>query len=130
MDPTIAAGGVRRAACLALALLLPIAAAARDSPGPVADDPFARRGWHLELAGHGALETWNYNVSHEEMVSGLTGITYGVGRGVVLKIASPVYHVWQRGTDGYLFGLTAGVRGRVLRRQRWSLFWEVDVGIS
>lgn len=94
------------------------------------EDPFSRRGWHLEIGTHGALETWNYNLSHEEMLSAFTGITYGVGKGVVLKIGSPLYYVWQRGTDGWLFGLTWGARGRIVTHTRWSAFWEFEVGIS
>jgi hypothetical protein len=64
------------------------------------------------------------------MLSTYTGITYGVGKGVVLKAGSVLYHVWQRGTDGYLFGATLGVRSRAYRRPRWSAFWEFDVGVS
>lgn len=94
------------------------------------DDPFARRSWSLELGGHGALETWNYNVSHEEMLAIVPGFTYGIGKGVVLKLGLPLYRVWQRGTDGYLFGVTWGARGRFLRGRQWSLYWEGEVGVS
>lgn len=121
------------AAALVLLLAIPAAARAQAAPSrrePAADDPFARRGWHLELTGHGALETWNYNTSHEEMLAIVSGITYGVGKGVVLKIESPLYRVWQRGADAYLFGVTWGVRSRIYRRPRWSAFWEVQVGVS
>jgi hypothetical protein len=102
----------------------------RAQGGPAAADPFLRRSWTLELTGHGALETWNYNISREEMLAMVPGITYGLGRGVVLKVGLPFYRVWQRGTDGYLQGLTCGVRSRIVRRPRWSLFWEADVGLS
>lgn len=115
-----------------LALLSSIPAAGQTA-GPderQLADPFSRRGWHLELGTHGALETWNYNLSHEEMLCAYTGITYGVGKGVVLKIGSPLYYVWQRGTDGWLLGLTWGARGGIVRRTRWSVFWEFEVGIS
>ena len=64
------------------------------------------------------------------MAGEFAGISYGIRDGLALKIASPLYYVWQRGTDGYLFGLTWGVRGRLLRRPRWSAFWEFDVGLS
>ena len=64
------------------------------------------------------------------MAGEFAGITYGIRDGLALKIASPLYYVWQRGTDGYLFGLTWGVRGRLLRRPRWSAFWEFEVGVS
>ena len=64
------------------------------------------------------------------MVAMVPGITYGLGKGVVFKMGLPLYYVWQRGTDGYLFGMTWGVRGRILRRPGWSLFWEGEVGIS
>ena len=97
---------------------------------PAVDDPFARGSWHLELGAHGALETWNYNISHEEMVSGYAGLTYGLGRGVVLRVGSPLYYVDQRGTNAYLLGVTWGVRGRVSRRKAWSVYWEFDVGLS
>src|SRR5688572_282622 len=123
-----------RSVVLAVAIVLfPIPSASAQttsSAPPPADDPFARRGWHIELAAHGALEAWNYNMSHEEMLALVTGVSYGLGKGIVIKVESPLYRVWQRGTDGYLFGLTWGVRSRVLRRPRWSLFWEVEVGIS
>ena len=115
-------------ALLAVACAVP-AYAQSLAPAP-ASDPFARRAWTLELGGHGAIETWNYNISHENMASLYTGITYGLGKGVTLKVGSPLYRVWQRGTDGYLVGLTFGVRSRALRRTSWSLYWEFEVGIS
>ena len=118
------------AAAIALFPILSASAQTTSSAPAAADDPFARRGWHIELAAHGALETWNYNISHEEMLALVTGVSYGLGKGVVIKLESPLYRVWQRGTDGYLLGLTWGVRSRVLRRPRWSLFWEVEVGVS
>lgn len=126
MRSTIAARSVRYAL---LFVLWAGAASAQDGQTP-SSDPFARRAWTLELAAHGAIETWNYNISHEEMLSTYAGITYGVGRGVVLKLGTPVYRVWQRGTDAYLVGLTWGARGRVARKARWSAYWEFDVGIS
>jgi hypothetical protein len=115
-----------------LLLIVPVATAAQSSApsNTPSDDPFARRAWTLELGGHGALETWNYNISHEEMQSMYTGITYGLGKGVTLKLGAPLYYVWQRGTDGYLLGFTIGVRSRALRRPRWSVFWEFEVGVS
>jgi lipid A 3-O-deacylase PagL len=94
------------------------------------DDPFARRGWHLELGGHGALETWNYNISHEELHGLRAGLTYGLRDGLTLMAGSPLYYVAQRGTDGYAFGATFGVRGRVYRRGNVSVFLEVEVGVS
>ena len=108
-----------------------MAAAQPEGPvRPAVDDPFARGSWHLELGAHGALETWNYNISHEEMVSGYAGLTYGLGRGVVFRVGSPLYYVDQRGTNAYLLGVTWGVRGRVSRRKAWSVYWEFDVGLS
>jgi hypothetical protein len=97
---------------------------------PASADAFATRGWHLELTAHGALETWNYNGSHEELYGLTAGLTYGLGRGIVLTARSPLYYVSQRGVDGFLFGGTFGVRGRVYRRKRVSLFLEFEVGIS
>ena len=102
----------------------------RTTRAEPSDDPFARRAWALELTGHGALEAWNYNLSHEEMLALVPGMTYGLGKGVTLKIAWPLYRVWQRGTDSYAFGMTWGVRSRVVRRRNWSVFWEAEIGIS
>jgi hypothetical protein len=93
-------------------------------------DPFARRGWHLQLAGHAAIETWNYNVSHEELYGIVPGITYGVREGLTIGATGPLYYVSQRGVDAWLLGATIGVRGRVYRRHRWSLYMEFDVGVS
>lgn len=117
---------------LAIVVVFPVAVHGQDraSRQEPADDPFSRRGWHIELGGHGGLETWNYNVSHEEIAAIVPGFTYGLGKGVVFKIGSPLYRVWQRGTDAYLFGVTWGVRSRIVRRPRWSLFWEFEVGVS
>jgi hypothetical protein len=113
-----------------VAFAFSVHAFAQELPRPAPDDPFAKRAWSLELGSHAALETWNYNLSHEEMLSAFAGVTYGVGRGVVLKLGSPLYHVSQRRTNAYLFGLTAGVRSRIVLRPRWSAFWEFDVGVS
>lgn len=101
--------------------------AARAQP---AADPFADRGWHLELALHAAAETWNYNTSREELYGFSVGLTYGLTEGLVLTTRAPLYYVSQRGIDAMLLGVSAGVRGRVYRRGRLSIFLELDVGIS
>jgi hypothetical protein len=102
-----------------------------QAPAPVpADNPFSRRGWHLELSYHLAAETWNYNVSREEMHGIIAGLTYGLREGLALTARAPLYYVNQRGVDGFLLGATAGVRGRIFRYRRASFFLEVDVGIS
>lgn len=119
------------ACALAAALVgAPIREADATRSASAVDDPFARRAWALELESHGALETWNYNVSHEEMLALYAGITYGLGKGVTLRGGASLYRVWQRRTDGYLFGATWGVRSRIVRRPRWSAFWEFEVGVS
>jgi hypothetical protein len=99
------------------------------APVPV-DDPFGRRGWHLEVSTDLALETWNYNGNREEMYGLVTGITYGVRDGVVLTASGPLYYVSQRGVDAFLLGATFGVRGRVWRRGPSAAFLEFQVGIS
>lgn len=123
---------VRRVAAVAVLLLqvapptsAQTATGTTDEPGP-----FVKRGWHLELGGHGALETWNYNISHEEMVSIRTGLTYGLRDGLLLTVAWPLYYVDQRGVDGYLLGATCGIRGRVYRRGKLAAFLEIEFGIS
>ena len=118
-----------RAPAALFTLLLISAVTSAQSP-QVPEDPLARRGWHLELTSHGAIETWNYNISHENVLGLFAGVTYGIREGLAIKVASPLYYVWQRGTDAYLFGLTWGVRGRLVRKPRWSAFWEFEVGVS
>jgi hypothetical protein len=117
---------------LALVLFAATAAAqGRTPPGAgVPDDPLARHRWSLEITAHGAIETWNYNANHENMAGHFAGVTYGIREGLAVKVASPLYYVWQRGTDAYLFGLTWGVRGRLAKKPRWSAFWEFEVGVS
>jgi opacity protein-like surface antigen len=131
MRSTIVQAVRRIAAGAGLACAVATAAQAQSAPqSPQPDDPFARRGWHLELGGHGAFETWNYNLSREELYGFRAGITYGLGKGLTLVAGSPLYHVSQRGIDGYALGATAGIRGRIYRRGRLSVFWEFEVGIS
>lgn len=94
------------------------------------DDPFARRSWTLQLSSHVAVETWNYNISHEEMYGIATGFTYGIRDGLVLTAGGLLYNVDQRGVDAWLIGATAGVRGRIFRKGPVSAYWEVEIGIA
>jgi len=106
-------------------------ALAQHAPGPTpADDPFARRGWHVELAVHGAVEAWNYNISREEMAAGTAGFTYGLRAGLQFTASWPLYYVSQRGVDALIMGATFGVRGRVYRRGRSTAYLELKVGVS
>ena len=84
----------------------------------------------MELSVHGALEAWNYNISHEELAGFVPGICYGLRDGLVLTGSWPMYFVSQRGVDAYLVGATIGLRGRVYRRERWAAFLEMKVGVS
>ena len=126
------AGQSKFHAALTLTLVLTIHApirAQRAAPVP-ADDPFAKRGWHVELAAHGAVEAWNYNISREELAGGQTGFTYGLRDGLQLIAAWPMYHVWQPGVDALLVGGTFGVRQRVYKAKRWTAFLELRVGVA
>ncbi len=105
-----------------------VAGASAQEPPP--DDPFANAAWHLQLAGHGAIETWNYNISHEELWGVIPGFTYGLRDGLAFTAAWPLYFVDQRGADAWVVGATMGLRGRVFRTSRISVFWEFDVGVS
>ena len=64
------------------------------------------------------------------MFGEFAGFTYGIREGLAVKVATPLYYVWQRGTDGYLFGVTGGLRGRLVKKPRWSAFWEFELGVS
>jgi len=135
MPLTIAHRGRAVLAARLLAVLMavgwPGAAAAQRAPGPVpADDPFARRGWHLELGGHRAVEAWNYNISHEELFGVAPGLTYGLRDGLVITASWPLSYVSQRGVDAYIIGAMFGVRGRMVRRPQWSLFLGGELGVS
>ena len=112
--------------------ILNAAGAAAQSPStpPVSGDPLARHGWHLDLTVHSAFEVANYNGNHEEMFGEFAGFTYGIREGLAIRVAAPLYYVWQRGTDSYLFGVTGGLRGRLVKKPRWSAFWEFEVGVS
>lgn len=125
------ARGFGIAAALIACLLYPATAFAQTTPeAAVIDDPFARRSWNLELSCHAASETWNYNTSREEMYGIAAGLTYGLGKGMVLTARAPLYYVNQRGIDGALLGVTTGIRGRIYRYKAASFFLELDVGIS
>jgi hypothetical protein len=120
----------RARALATLALAAVFAPALHADSRPPARDLFDTRGWHAEIAIYGGLEAWNYNGSHEEMSAVVPGVAYGVGRGFVIVGRGMLSYVGQRGPDGFLLGTTVGVRGPILRRTGWSLFWEGDVGIS
>ncbi len=69
-------------------------------------------------------------MSHEELLGVAEGLTYGVRDGLLLTMTQHIYYVSQRANDSWLLGLTFGVRGRVYRRGRSSVFIEGGVGIS
>ncbi len=125
MTPTIAHRAQSVAIVLALAGFALVPRAAAQS-----EDPFARRSWTLQLASHAAFETWNYNISHEEMFAIAAGVTYGIRDGLLLTVAAPLYYIDQRGVDAWMLGVTAGVRGRLWHRGPVTAYWEFAVGIS
>ena len=125
MRPTI----LQRTAVIAAAVFTIGTRPAAQTPAARAD-PFAAQRWHFEAALHGVWETWNYNVSHEELYGLTEGVTYGLKDGLVLTLQQRVYYVSQRANDSWLLGLTAGARHRVYRRGRASLFLEGAAGIS
>jgi len=127
MRPTIVQAVPQLVGGALLAILLPLTARAQSLE---TDDPFARRGWHLELDGHAAVETWNYNISHEELYALGAGFTYGLGKGITLRVSWPLYYVAQRGTNAYMLGAIVGIRARIYRRGRVSVFLEGTLGIS
>jgi hypothetical protein len=118
-----------RALLLLCAPGLTLCADAQPLAGPV-DDPFAGDGWHLELAAHKAFEAWNYNTSREELLGVLTGLTYGLRDGLVLTARSQLFYVDQRGVDAWLLGGSFGIRGRIYKHARLSVFLELEVGLS
>jgi hypothetical protein len=101
-----------------------------QAPPRETGDPFAKGAWHRELGVHGAIEAWNYNISHETMVGGTVGLSYGLGKNVTLVLTAPLYYIEQRTPDAWLLGFTWGARWRMLERRRASLFVEGEVGIS
>ena len=116
------------AACLLTCAVARLAQAQQNAPR--VSEPFAEGGWHFEASIHGAVEAWNYNVSHEELYGLTEGITYGLREGLVLVARQHIYYVSQRANDSWLLGLTGGIRGRVYRRGRAQVYLEGDVGIS
>jgi hypothetical protein len=115
---------------LATCVLLLVSGASARAQAPLPDDPFADDRWHFQTALHGALETWNYNVSHEELYGISQGLTYGLRDGLALTLDQRIYYVSQRANDSWLLGLTFGFRQRVYRRGRLTGFLEGNVGIS
>ena len=116
---------------LAFWVLLLVAPSARaQTAAPAADDAFAPHRWHFQGTVHGASEAWNYNISHEELYGISQGLAYGLRDGLALTMDQRIYYISQRANDTWLLGLTCGVRGRVYRRGRTSIFLEGYVGIS
>lgn len=94
------------------------------------EDPFARGAWNFQLAAHSAFEIWNYNGNHEEMYGFVPGLSYGLSDAVAAVLTFPMYYVNQRGVDAALQGITFGLRSRLYRRGRASIFFDFDVGWS
>ena len=112
-------------------MLLAIAADARAQgipPDPA--DSFAKGRWRAEFLVQGALEAWNYNLSHEELYGLVQGVTYGLRDGLVLMVRQRLYYVSQRGNDSRALGLTSGLRMRFYRRGGASGFLQFDLGIA
>lgn len=118
------------AGVIVFALLASEGVTAQQRGAAPAADPFADRGWHLELASHYAPEAWNYNVSREQMFGIAPGLTYGLTDGLAFTIAGPLYFVDQRGIDAWVLAVNFGLRSRVVRRGRVSAFVEFQVGLS
>ena len=122
--------GGRLALCAVAAILLASHAVHAQPPSRVIDDPFADGSWQLELSGLWTAEAWNYNISRELLYGGFVGLTYVVRDGIALTAGAPLYYASQRGVDGYVLGATVGVRGRVYRTKRATMFVGVEVGVS
>ena len=112
-----------------LLLLAGAAARAQTPPGPH-DEVFARGRWHADASLSGALEAWNYNTSHEELLGIAEGATYGLRNGLLLTLHQRVHYISQRANDTWLLGLTFGVRGRIYERGRTTVFLDGALGIS
>lgn len=94
------------------------------------DDPFARGAWNFQLAAQSAFELWNYNGNHEEMYGFVPGLSYGLSDAVAAVVAFPMYYVNQDGVDAGLQGITFGLRSRVYRHRKVSIFVDFEVGVS
>ena len=119
-----------RAVFLTAALLLLPSIAAGQDAAPAAPDPFARGSWHLQLASHAAFELWNYNANHEEIYTFVPGVSYGLSDAVAATLTFPIAYVDQRGVDAAFHGVTFGLRSRLYRRGRVSVFFDFDIGVS
>jgi hypothetical protein len=105
-------------------------ALAQASSGPPAADPFAAGRWHAQFAAHAAAEAWNYNISREETLGISQGVMFGLRDGLALTATERIYYVSQQGNDAWVLGLTTGLRMRVYRRSRLSVFADFGLGIS
>lgn len=94
------------------------------------DDPFARGAWNFQLAAQAAFELWNYNGNHEEMYGFVPGLSYGLSDAVAAVVAFPMYYVNQDGVDAGLQGITFGLRSRLYRHRKVSIFFDFEVGVS
>ena len=119
-----------RAAFLIAALLLCPSTLSAQHADPPAPDPFERGSWHFQLASHAAFELWNYNGNQEEIYAFVPGVSYGVSDGIAAFVTFPGAYVDQRGVDAAFQGVTFGLRSRVYRFGRTTVFLDFDVGVS
>jgi hypothetical protein len=101
-----------------------------QAPSSSSLDPFANGRWSAEFLVQGALEAWNYNPSHEELYGLVQGVSYGLRDGLVLMVRQRLYYVSQRRNDSRALGITSGLRGRIYKRGRTSVFLQFDMGIA
>jgi hypothetical protein len=118
---------VRAIWIFALTVAAPAGAAAQQ---PLPEDPFERGAWNFQLAAHAAFEVWNYNGNHEEMYGFVPGVSYGLSDAVAAVVTFPMYYVDQRGVDAGTQGITFGLRSRLFRVRRVSIYFDFDVGVS
>jgi hypothetical protein len=114
----------------AIGALIAVAWAPVAAQDRAPDGPFAAHRWHFETGLHGAVEAWNYNVSHEEVYGLTEGVTYGIKDGLLFTANQRIYYVSQRANDTWVLGLTAGFRGRLYHRGRTDVYLEGDAGVS
>ena len=99
--------------------------------GPSVADPVGRDSWHLELTGTFFRESWDMNLSREELVGGAISVNRHMTSNWTVGVETTLFHVNQESAaDVFVPVLSVMLRWSAFRVGETSVFFEGGGGVS